>query len=300
MKNINLYRTGLALLAMTPAYYAQAEDAPAPAQQEAQAAAPQEKEIQDMSDPLAVFTQVGAGYTDKGINLKIGQTYDTGNPETAGMNIIELKGIMGEAVGWRSKDGSIQADDSIDSFRFRNFSVLLPKGRGTQIDMNYQVEGNPLVADQTADISYSFIQALPEMGPLTLYPLLGAGVSIGENAIEDDPERYTDENGVVQERQDRDSGYSIMGTYGVVGMYSKLAITDKFWLNYNPFWLSTISGSDTYKDNYYGLNNNNILTHEFAASYQITPRFNVRYFANWSEETDFADGDHRIEFNYQL
>ncbi|MGR5253997.1 hypothetical protein ACPV5S_17530 [Vibrio astriarenae] len=25
------------------------------------------EEVQDMSDPLAVYTQVGAGYTDKGI-----------------------------------------------------------------------------------------------------------------------------------------------------------------------------------------------------------------------------------------
>lgn len=314
MKKNNLYRAGLILLAMAPAYYSQAEETATPppsesAQADTAAPAPtdaakptatKDDDVQDMSDPLAVFTQIGAGYTDKGINLKVSQSYDTGDETTAGMNLVELKGILGEAVGWRSKDGSIQADDSIDSFRFRNFKVNVTNGRAAQLDMTYQVEGNPLVADQTADISYSLIQALPKMGPLNLYPLAGVGVSIGENAIEDDPDHYVDENGNPQTRVRRDSGYSIMGTYGLVGMYSKLAITDKFWLNYNPFWLSTISGSDQYKDNYYGLDQSHILTHEFAASYQFTPRFNVRYFANWTEETDFADGDHRIEFNYQI
>ncbi|WP_198589565.1 hypothetical protein [Shewanella sp. 10N.286.51.B7] len=53
-----------------------------------------EKEVQDMSDPLAVYTQVGGGITDAGLNLKLGQTYDTNNPETMGMNIIEGKGLL--------------------------------------------------------------------------------------------------------------------------------------------------------------------------------------------------------------
>ncbi|TOD47751.1 hypothetical protein CGJ69_01150, partial [Vibrio parahaemolyticus] len=44
----------------------------------------------------------------------------------------------------------------------------------------------------------------------------------------------------------------------------------------------------------------NILTHEFALSYQINPRANIRYFANWNEHVNFGDGDHRIEFNYQF
>lgn len=30
--------------------------------------AAQESEVQDMSDPLAVYTQAGFGYTDKGLN----------------------------------------------------------------------------------------------------------------------------------------------------------------------------------------------------------------------------------------
>ena len=49
---------------------------------------------------------------------------------------------------------------------------------------------------------------------------------------------------------------------------------------------------------FYG--DDSIMTHEFAASYQINPRFNVRYYANWNKEVNFEDGDHRIEFNYQF
>ncbi|MBU2869640.1 hypothetical protein KO502_02925 [Colwellia sp. E2M01] len=242
----------------------------------------EEKEVQDMSDPLAVFTQVGVGVTDKGLNFKIGQAYDTGDDTTAGMNLIEVKGIYGDVLGWRSDD---LTTDSIDSFRFRNFSVDLTTGRATQIDANYSLK-NSLVADETMDVSYSFIQGLKPMGPVTLYPLGGVGVSVGENAIEDDGTR--------------DSGFSTMGVYALVGLYSKITITDKIWLNYNPFWLTTLAGSQNYKDNYYGENQSHILTHEFAASYQISPRMNLRYFANWNQNLDFMDGDHRIEFNYQL
>ncbi|MDO6575014.1 hypothetical protein, partial [Staphylococcus pasteuri_A] len=81
-----------------------------------------EQELQDMSDPLAVYTQAGVGVTNKGLNLKVGQTYDTGNANTMAMNIIEVKGFAGEALGW---DGSSQRDDSVDSIRFRNFGVDL-------------------------------------------------------------------------------------------------------------------------------------------------------------------------------
>ncbi len=240
------------------------------------------EEAQDMSDPLAVYTQVGAGYTDKGLNLKVGQAYDTGSELTSGMNIIEVKGIFGDVFGWRSKD---KLDNSADSFRFRNFSVTLENARAKQLDVNYSL--NPsLVAEETADISYSLIQALPPYGDISLYPLAGIGVSVGKNSLEDD--------GTI------DSGYSLMGLYGLIGMYSKYQLTDKIWLNYNPFWLSTISGSDNYTDNYYGEATSHILTHEFAFSFQVTPRFNLRYFANWTEYIDFMDGDHRLEINYQL
>ncbi len=60
----------------------------------------QDEELQDMSDPLAVFTQGGISITNRGINLKIGKTYDTGNPNTAAMNILEIKGIYSDTLGW--------------------------------------------------------------------------------------------------------------------------------------------------------------------------------------------------------
>lgn len=241
-----------------------------------------EKELQDMSDPLAVYTQAGAGITNKGINIKIGKSYDPGTPKTMAMNIVELKGAFGEAVGW---DGTDNKDNSIDSIRFRNFKVDMTDGRGGQVDFNYNFDESPL-ADKTGDLSYSIMQALPKMWRFNLYPLAGAGASIGKDVLQDD--------GTV------DSGYSFNGTFALVGMYGKMAITDKIWLNYNPFWLTTLSGSNIYKEHAYGDGNSSLFTHEFTASYQINPRMTVRYFANWNEDVNFSDGDHRIEVNYQL
>lgn len=232
------------------------------------------EEVQDMSDPLAVYTQLGAGITDRGLNLKVGQTYDTGSDITMGMNVLEIKGAMGDTLGFRD-----YATDSIDSLRFRNFGVDLTNGRGRQVDINYDFDS------EMGSASYSFIQALPALGPLQLYPLAGVGASFGNNVVGD--------NGEVI------SGYSIPGTFGLVGAYTKITVTDKIWLNYNPMWMSTLSGSDTYKDEGFA-GDSSILAHEVAASYQFTPRFNVRYFANWNEHVNFKDGEHRIEFNYQL
>ncbi|MEI8658702.1 hypothetical protein [Vibrio sp. Hal054] len=235
----------------------------------------QASEVQDMSDPLAVFTQGGVGITDKGLNLKVGQTYDSGKENVAAMNVFELKGIGGEMLGFRDNDkpmyGSV--DDSIDSFRLRNFQANIKNGQGRQLDMTYDVDS------ETLNASYSILQALPQIGGfLNLYPLAGAGVTV---------------------QNTEDDGYEIPGTFTVVGMYSKVALTDKIWINYNPMYMHTLSGSDTYKNgNFAG--DNNILTHEFAISYQLTPRSNIRYFANWNEKVNFGDGDHRIEYNYQF
>lgn len=235
----------------------------------------------DMSDPLAVYNQVGAGVTDRGLNLKFGQTYDTGSDTTMGMNVIEVKGIFGEALGWSN---TVEPDNSIDSFRFRNFNVDMENGRGAQLDANYTVETEAL------DVSYSIIQALPKMGSINLYPLAGLGVTIQNNAID------SIDNGQTE----IDSGFSMPGAFGVVGMYGKWAITDQIWFNYNPMWLTSLAGSDYYKDNTYGAGNSNIFLHEVILSYQINPVTNVRYFANFSDEVNFADGEHRIEFNYQF
>lgn len=232
-----------------------------------------EDELQDMSDPLAVYTQAGVGYTDKGLNIKIGQTYDTGNPATMGMNVVELKGIAGKTLGWNGggeKRRKYNNSNSINSFRFRNFSADMSKGRGTQIDMSYDFR------DEMGTVSYSFLQALPKMGPVSLFPLAGAGVAIGNNVL------------------DNQRGYSIPGSFAVVGMYGKLDITDKIWLNYNPMYTRPLSGADFFIDA------GSETLHETAASYQINPRMNVRYFANWSNKTSFSEGDHRIEINYQI
>ena len=78
------------------------------------------KKLQDMSDPLAVYTQAGMGYTDKGLNLKLGKAYDSGKPATMAMNILEIQGILGDTLGFR--DDQV---DSIDSIRFRNFIITL-------------------------------------------------------------------------------------------------------------------------------------------------------------------------------
>lgn len=247
-----------------------------------QAESIEEKELQDMSDPLAVYTQAGVGLTNKGINLKIGKSYDPGTPKTMAMNIVEIKGALGETVGW---DGTDNKDNSIDSIRFRNFKVDMTDGRGGQVDFNYNFDKNHL-ADKTGDISYSIMQALPKMWRFNFYPLAGVGASIGKDVVEED--------GSI------DEGFSFNGTFALVGMYGKMAITDKIWLNYNPFWLTTLSGSNIYKEHAYGDNNSSLFTHEFTASYQVNPRMTVRYFANWNEDVNFNDGDHRIEVNYQL
>jgi hypothetical protein len=244
-------------------------------------------QVQDMSDPLAVYTQAGAGASDKGLNFKVGRTYDTGNPETMAMNIIEVKGVVGEYLGW---SGSSHRDNSIDSVRFRNFSVNTTNGRGSQVDLNYNVEQESLNA------SYSFIQALPKLGNLNLYPLAGLGVNVRNGEFQGCENMPNVDCPIEQQN----IGYTIPGTYAVVGAYTKYAITDKLWLNYNPMWLTTISGSKAYVENAYGPGMDSIFTNEFAVSYQFTPRFNVRYFANWTQEQNYFDGDQRVEFNYQF
>lgn len=238
-----------------------------------------EKEIQDMSDPLAVYTQAGIGYTDKGLNIKLGQAYDSGKPATMAMNIVEIKGIYGDTLGTRDN-----LEDSVDFIRFRNFIVDTTNGQGSQIDVEFNLQA------KTGSASYSIIQALPKMGAFNLYPLAGLGAAIANNV----------NNHPLWSDADSPSGFSVPGAFAVIGMYGKLAITDKIWFNYNPIWLTSISGSDSYKNNTYGAGNDTVFTHEVAFSYQIDPRMNIRYFGNWSNHTDFSDGDQRIEINYQF
>lgn len=242
-------------------------------------------QVQDMSDPLAVYTQAGFGVTDKGLNVKIGQAYDTGSDTSMGMNVIELKGIAGEQLGWA---GSSQRDDSIDSVRFRNFTVDTTNGRGQQIDLNYNVEHEQL------DASYSLMQALPKWGPIQLYPLAGLGARVMNGKFD---EAINTESGTYE--IDRSIGYTIPGVYGVVGMYSRITVTDNIWINYNPMWLTSIAGSDAFVEQGFG-GDSHIFTNEFTVSYQFTPRLNLRYYANWTQDQDYFDGDQRVEMNYQF
>ena len=241
--------------------------------------AEEQKEVQDMSDPLAVYTQLGAGYTDKGLNFKAGKSYDSGKPATMAMNILEIKGVWGDTLGTRD-----YANDDIDSMRFRNFIVDTTNGQGSQVDVSYNFNS------MTGSASYSIIQALPKMSLFQFYPLAGAGLAVANNV---------NENALWTE-PDAPSGFSVPGAFVMVGAYAKMDITDKLWLNYNPVWLKAFAGSDAYTDNAYGEDESSVFTHEAAVSYQITPVMNVRYFANWTTELSFDDGDHRIEINYQL
>jgi len=158
-------------------------------------------EVQDMSDPLAVYTQAGLGATNLGINVKIGRSYDPGKPNVMAMNVIEIKGLLGDTLGWDNLD---REDNAIDSIRFRNFTVNTTTGRGTQIDFNYSFDQTN-IADNTGDLSYSLMQALPKIGIVNLYPLAGLGASFGKDTVESD--------GSI------DDGFSFNGTYALLGMY---------------------------------------------------------------------------------
>ena len=238
------------------------------------------KKVQDMSDPLAVYTQVGLGYTDRGFNIKIGKAYDSGKPATMAMNVIEIQGALGDAVGFRDT-----ATNKIDSIRFRNFSINTKNGLGNQVDISYNQNS------KTGSASYALIQALPKFSIIQLYPLAGLGVSIANNV---------DQNSTGWADANSPSGLSIPGVFATVGMYSRVMITKKIWFNYNPIWMTSLAGSDNYIKNTYAKGKSSVFTHEVALSYQISPVFNVRYFANWSNLVEFQDGGQRIEFNYQL
>ncbi|MEA3433789.1 MAG: hypothetical protein U9R13_04355 [Campylobacterota bacterium] len=237
--------------------------------------------LADMSDPLAVFSMAGFGVTNRGINLKLAKSYDTGSPDKMAMNIIEVKGIFSDSLGWEdfSTNPSKDPTNGVDSIRVRNFSVNPTTGSGAQIDLSYDLNS------EAGALSYSLLQALPPMGRFNLFPLAGLGIAVANNALQDD--------GTIA------SGYSIPGTFATLGMYGKFTVTDKIWLNYNPIWNATLSGSDLYKDHGFS-GHSSVLLHEAIISYQINPRTNIRYFANWNQYLDISNGDHRIEINYQF
>ncbi|MGF1699532.1 hypothetical protein L4D09_04330 [Photobacterium makurazakiensis] len=220
-----------------------------------QAIAAEPEQIQDMSDPLAVYTQAGIGVTDKGLNLKIGKAYDTGRDNTRAMNIIEVKGFGADSLGL---DGS----NSVDGIRFRNFGINTDTGLGSQVDLNWDFNAN------VGTGSYSFIQALPALSAVQLYPLAGIGLTVAET----------------------ERGYDFPASFGVLGMYSRITLSDNIWLNYNPMWTTQLGGGDY--SNSFGW------AHEAATNYQLNDRQTVRAFVNWGEVVN--NTDLRIEFNHQF
>ena len=233
-------------------------------------------DLKDMSDPLAVYTRAGIGVTNKGFNIKIGIQYKSDDSDKNVMNVYEIKGFEGDFIGW---DGDYKRSNSVDSIRYRNFSVDTTNGRGTQIDITYDFHSDAGIA------SYSLLQGLPKWRNFNIYPLLGLGVSFAKNTIQDD--------GTIR------NSYSIPGALAVVGLYGKYTVNDKIWLNYNPFWSVGLTGTDHFMDHGFE-GDSSVLTHEASVGYKLTPRSNIRYYANWSENIDFDDGVHRIEFNYQF
>lgn len=227
--------------------------------------------LQDMSDPMAVFSQFGAGYGDKGINLMFGHAYDTGIANKKAMHIFEAKGIGGEALGWRDDN-----NNSVSELRYRHFEASTVTGTGTNIDLHYNLDSG------VGTGTYGIIQALPKAGRFQAYPMLAVGTTIID--LNKTDHRLDTENGTI-------GGHHLLGFYGLAGMYSRYSVTDNIWLNYNPMSLFGATGE---------LSGESLLLHEAAISYQLTTRANIRYFANWSDDIRYANGDHRLMFTYQV
>ncbi|CAH6881187.1 conserved exported hypothetical protein [Vibrio chagasii] len=222
-------------------------------------------DYQDMSDPMAVYSQTGLGITDKGINFKFGQSYDTNNDDTMAMHVLEAKGFAADTL-------SLKGDDSFDSLRYRHFNVDITNGLGTQVDLNWDFDA------KVGSASYSLIQALPEMGRVQLYPLAGLGLNVAD----------------VHSTELADGGsigYAIPSSFALAGIYSKIEVTDNIWLNYNPMFTTQLGGAEAFKD-LYGWQ------HEVAASYQLNTQSNIRAFWNFGEALNGTD--FRVEYNYQF
>lgn len=226
-------------------------------------------DFQDMSDPMAVYSQAGFGVTNKGINFKLGQAYDTNNDTTMAMHVLEAKRFAADSLG-------LKGDDSFDSLRYRHFNVNTTNGLGSQINLNWNFD------NKIGSASYSVIQALPQFGPVELYPLAGIGINVADvhsQLIKPD----ADYDGSI--------GYTIPSSFALLGLYSKMEVTDQIWLNYNPMYTTRLGGVEL-MDELYGWQ------HEIAASYQIDNQSNIRAFWNFGEALDGTD--FRVEYNYQF
>ncbi|MCL9773771.1 hypothetical protein [Vibrio methylphosphonaticus] len=228
-------------------------------------------EYQDMSDPMAVYSQAGFGVTNKGLNFKLGQSYDTNNDATMAMHVLEAKGFAADSL-------NLKGDDSFDSLRYRHFNVNTESGLGAQIDVNWDFD------NKIGSASYSIIQALPKMGAVQLYPLAGIGINVADiHSSLIDPEAKTGYEGSI--------GYTIPSSFALLGLYSKIELTDNIWLNYNPMYTSQLGGIESFSD-LYGWQ------HEIAASYKINSQSNIRAFWNFGEANDGTD--FRVEYNHQF
>ena len=134
--------------------------------------------LADMSDPRAVFSMAGFGVTNRGINLKLAKSYDTGSPDKMAMNLIEVKGIFSDTLGWEdySTNPAKDATNGVDSMRVRNLSVNPNTGTGAQIDLTYDFN------NEAGGLSYAILQALPAWGKFNVLPLAGAGIAVANNA----------------------------------------------------------------------------------------------------------------------
>ncbi|MDN3714961.1 hypothetical protein QWY94_02600 [Vibrio breoganii] len=223
-------------------------------------------DYQDMSDPMAVYSQAGFGITDKGINLKLGQSYDTNNDDTMAMHVLEAKGFAADTFG-------LKGDDSFDSLRYRHFNVDMTTGLGTQADLSWDFDA------KVGSVSYSLIQALPQMGPLQLYPLAGLGLNVA------------DVHSTLLDPEGGSIGYAIPSSFAIAGIYSKIEITDSIWLNYNPMYSTQLGGVKEFSS-LYGWQ------HEVVTSYQLNTQSNIRAFWNFGEALNGTD--FRVEYNYQF
>lgn len=210
-----------------------------------------ESEVVDLSDPMAVYTSIGASYGTEGANLKMGLAYDTGKDSTIGMHILELKNLI--------------EPDSDASFRYRHFGVDLMNGRGTQIDVNHNLE----LGMGTA--SYGLMQMVPITSNFAIYPVLAAGVHFDINSD-----------------KAQDDGINLPGAFVSLTAYSKFTINENWWLNYNPTFIYGIAGQ---------LNGEDALVHEFVVSRKIGTDKSIRLFHNIANNDSFNQGETRLEFN---
>lgn len=249
--------------------------------------AEEQKQPADMSDPMAVFSQFGASAGTNGLNLKFVKALDTGVDDEMSMFALEAKNIMGS---WTDDSGSSQdnpelADDGIDELRFRLFSVNTNNGLGSYIDVTHNVD------DGMGFASYGLMQALPKVGFWQAYPILAGGVQYSDGELN----RELVRSGIASD-DEVGTGTGINSFYGQFIVYNKFTITDKIWLNYNLTYTHAIFGDDYWVDK---LRDGDGLSHEFIASYQITPINNVRLYYSAGHES-FEDGDWRLEYNHQF